>query len=139
VGTTEAILTNRIQEMEERNLGIEDIIEKKMAPWSKIMLNLKNSGTKHLENLKHYEKTKSKNERNSGKKKNSVQQKIFNIIEENFPNLKKEAPIELHAAHRTSNRLDKKRNSHRHIIIKTLSIHDKEEYLKLQRKGTSNI
>ena len=37
---------------------------------------------------------------------------IFNkILEENFPNLKKEIPIKMQEAHRKSNRLDQKRNS----------------------------
>jgi hypothetical protein len=43
---------------------------------------------------------------------------IFNkIIEENFPNLKKEKPINIQEAYRTPNRLDQKRNSSLHIII----------------------
>ena len=42
---------------------------------------------------------------------------IFNkIIEENFPNLKKELPINIQEAYRTPNRLDQKRNSYHHII-----------------------
>jgi hypothetical protein len=37
---------------------------------------------------------------------------IFNkIIGENFPNLKKEMPMNIQEAYRTSNRLDQKRNS----------------------------
>jgi hypothetical protein len=37
---------------------------------------------------------------------------IFNIIiEENFPNLNKEMPMNMQEAQRTPNRLDKKRNS----------------------------
>jgi hypothetical protein len=37
---------------------------------------------------------------------------IFNnIIEENFPNLKKEMPMKIQEAYRTPNRLDQKRNS----------------------------
>ena len=37
---------------------------------------------------------------------------IFNkIIEENFPKLKKEMPMNIQEAHRTPNRLDQKRNS----------------------------
>jgi hypothetical protein len=37
---------------------------------------------------------------------------IFNeIIEENFPNLKKTIPINLQEAYRTQNRLDQERNS----------------------------
>jgi hypothetical protein len=44
---------------------------------------------------------------------------IFNkIIEENFPNLKKEMPMNIQEAYRTPNRLDQKRNSSRHIIFK---------------------
>jgi hypothetical protein len=34
-----------------------------------------------------------------------------NIIEENFPNLKKEMPTNIQEAYRTPNRLDQKRNS----------------------------
>jgi hypothetical protein len=45
---------------------------------------------------------------------------IFNkIIEENFPNLKKEVPINIKEAYRTPNSLNKKRNSSYHIIGKT--------------------
>jgi hypothetical protein len=37
---------------------------------------------------------------------------IFNkIIEENFPNLKNDVPMNIQEAHRTPNRLDQKRNS----------------------------
>jgi hypothetical protein len=42
---------------------------------------------------------------------------IFNkIIEENFPNLKKEMPMDIKEAYRTPNRLDEKRNSSQNII-----------------------
>jgi hypothetical protein len=45
---------------------------------------------------------------------------IFNkIVEENLPNLKKEMPMNIQEANRTPNRLDQKRNSSRHIIIRT--------------------
>jgi hypothetical protein len=45
---------------------------------------------------------------------------IFNnIIEENFPNPKKEMTMNIQEAHRTPNRLDQKRNSSRHVIIRT--------------------
>jgi hypothetical protein len=42
---------------------------------------------------------------------------INKIIEENFPNLKKEMPMNIQEAYRTPNRLDQKRNSFRHIIV----------------------
>lgn len=48
---------------------------------------------------------------------------IFNkIIEENYPNLKKEMPIKVQEVCRTPNRLGQKRKSSLHIIIKTLNI-----------------
>jgi hypothetical protein len=41
---------------------------------------------------------------------------IFNkIIEENFPNLKKERPMNIQEAYRTPNRQDQKRKPSRHI------------------------
>ena len=52
---------------------------------------------------------------------------IFNkIIEENFPNLKKEMPMNIKEAYRSPNTLDQKRHSCHHIIIKTPNAHKKE-------------
>ena len=60
---------------------------------------------------------------------------IFNtIIEENFPNLKKEMPMNIQEAYRTPNRLDKKRNSSRHIIIRTTNALNKDRILKAVRE-----
>jgi hypothetical protein len=55
---------------------------------------------------------------------------IFNkIIEENFPNLKKEMTIKVQEAYRTPNKWDQKRQSFHHIIIKTLYAQSsKKEY-----------
>jgi hypothetical protein len=41
------------------------------------------------------------------------------IIEENFPKLKKKMSMNIQEAYRTPNRLDQKRNSSLHIIIRT--------------------
>jgi hypothetical protein len=62
---------------------------------------------------------------------------IFNkIIEENFPNLKKEMLINIQEAYRTPNRLDQKRNSSNHIIVKAPNTQNKERMLKaLSEKG----
>jgi hypothetical protein len=60
---------------------------------------------------------------------------IFNkIIEENFPNLKKEVPINIQEAYRTPNRLCQKRNSSRHIIIRTTNALNKDRILKAVRE-----
>jgi hypothetical protein len=59
---------------------------------------------------------------------------IFNkIIEENFPNLKKEMSMNIKEAYRTPNRLDQKRNSSRHIIIRTTNALNKDRILKAIR------
>lgn len=45
---------------------------------------------------------------------------IFNkIIGENFPNLKKELPMNIQVAYKTPNSLDHKRNFFHHIELKT--------------------
>jgi hypothetical protein len=60
---------------------------------------------------------------------------IFNkIIEENFTNLKKEMPMNIQEAYRTPNRLDQKRNSSGHIIIKTTNALNKDRILKAVRE-----
>ena len=56
---------------------------------------------------------------------------IFNkIIEENFPNLKREMPMNIQEAFRTPNRLDQKRNFSRHIIIRTKNALSQDRILK---------
>jgi hypothetical protein len=47
-----------------------------------------------------------------------------------FPNLKKEIPMNIQEAYRTPNRLDQKRNSSRHIIIRTTNALNKDRILK---------
>ena len=59
---------------------------------------------------------------------------IFNkIIEENFPNLKKQMPMNIQEAYRTPNRLPEK-NSSQHIIIRTTTALNKERILKAVRE-----
>jgi hypothetical protein len=57
-----------------------------------------------------------------------------NIIKENFPNLKKEMPMNIQEAYRTPNSLDQKRNSSRHIIIGTTNGLNKDRILKAVRE-----
>jgi hypothetical protein len=56
------------------------------------------------------------------------------IIEEKFPKLKKEMPINIQAAYRTPNRLDQKRNSSLHIIVKIQNAQNKERIFKAARE-----
>jgi hypothetical protein len=61
---------------------------------------------------------------------------IFNkIIQENFPILKKEMPMNIQEAFRTPNRLDQKRNSSHHIIIKTQNVQNNERLKAVREKG----
>jgi hypothetical protein len=56
---------------------------------------------------------------------------IFNkIIAENFPNLKRELPIQVQEASRTPKRPDQNRTCPQHIIIKTTSTENRERILK---------
>jgi hypothetical protein len=56
------------------------------------------------------------------------------VIEENFPNQKKEMPMNIQEAYRTPNRLDQKRNSSQHIIIRTANALNKDRILKAVRQ-----
>jgi hypothetical protein len=60
---------------------------------------------------------------------------VFNkIIEENFPNLKKEVAMKIQEAHRTPKKWVQKRKSSHHIIIKTLNAQIKEKVLQAARE-----
>jgi uncharacterized coiled-coil protein SlyX len=136
-GIIDASIRNRIQEMEERISGTEDSIE--------------NIGTTIKENAKSItiltqniheieDKMRRPNLQIIGVDENEDFQvkgpvNIFNkIIEENFPNLKKEIPMNIQEAYRTPNRLDQKRNSSQHIIIRTKNALNKDRILKAVRE-----
>ena len=60
---------------------------------------------------------------------------IFNkIIEENFTNLKNNIPMKVQEAYRTPNRMEQKKTSPRHIIIKTQNIQIKERILRAAKE-----
>jgi hypothetical protein len=65
---------------------------------------------------------------------------IFNkITEKNFPQRKKEMPINIQEVYRTPNRLGQKRNSSQHIIIKTPNSRKKEKFKSSKGKRSRNI
>ena len=51
------------------------------------------------------------------------------IMNENFPNLVKEIDMQVHEAQRVPNKMDTKRPTPRHIIIKMPKVRDKERIL----------
>ena len=56
------------------------------------------------------------------------------IMKENFLNLVKEIDIQVQEAHRVPNKLDPKRTTPRHIIIKMPKLKDKDRILKTARQ-----
>lgn len=95
---SEASLTNRIQEMEEK---ISVVGRQKWKEWvtqSKKMLHLKISGTKYPGNQGHYKRDNSMNDRIEEKEETQTKgtANIFNKVrEEKFPNLKKVISIKV--------------------------------------------
>jgi hypothetical protein len=65
---------------------------------------------------------------------------IFNkIITENFPNLEKSMPVQVHEAFRTPNRPDQNRTAPLYIIIKTTSTDSRKNIKGCKREKTNNI
>ena len=56
------------------------------------------------------------------------------IMKDNFPNLAEEIDIQIKEAQRIPNKLDPKRTTPRHIIIKMPKVKDKERILKRARE-----
>jgi hypothetical protein len=136
-GTIDASISNRIQEMEERISSGEDSIEN-IGTTIKENEKCKNILTQNIREIQ--DTMRRPNLRIIGVDENEDFQlkgpvNIFNkIIKENFPNLKKDTPMNIQEAYRTPNRLDQKRNSSRHIIIRTTSVLNKDRILKAVRE-----
>jgi uncharacterized coiled-coil protein SlyX len=136
-GVIDASITNRIQELEERISGAEDTIEN-MDTTVKENAQSKKLLTQNIQEIQ--DTMRRPNLRMIGIEVSEDSQvkgtvNIFNkIIEENFPNLKKEMPMNIQEAYRTPNRLYQKRNSSCHLIIKTPNALSKERILKAVRE-----
>jgi hypothetical protein len=113
-GTTDASISNQIQQMEERISGAEDSIEN-MGTIIKENAKCKKILTQNIQEIQ--ETVRKPNLWIIGVDENENFQlkwlaNIFNkITEENFPNLKKEMSMNIQEVYRTPNRLDHKRNS----------------------------
>jgi hypothetical protein len=124
---------NRIQEIEERSSGAEDTIEN-IDTKIKEDVKCKKKLTQNIQEIQDTMRRPNIRiiciyEKEDFQVKGPVN--IFNkIIEKNFPKLKKEMPMNIQEAYRTPNRLDQKRNSSCHIIIKTSNAQNKERLLK---------
>jgi chromosome segregation ATPase len=112
--TIDASIRNRIQEIEERISGVEDSIEN-ISTTINENAKCKKVLTQNIQEIQ--DTMRRPNLGIIGVDENEDfhlkgQPNIFNkIIEENFPNLKKEMPMNIQEAFRTPNRLDQKRKS----------------------------
>jgi uncharacterized coiled-coil protein SlyX len=130
-GTIDSSISNRIQEMEERISGAEDSIEN-------ISTTIKENGkckkilTQNIQDIQ--DTMRRPNLRIVGVDENEDfllkgLANIFNkIMEVNFPNLNTEMLMNIQEAYRTPNRLEQKRISSRHIIIRTTNALNKDKY-----------
>jgi hypothetical protein len=135
-GTIDASISNRIQEMEERISGAEDSIENN-GTTNKENAKCKKSLTQNIQEIQ--DTMRRPNLPIIGVDENDFQLKVpanifNNIIEENFPNLKKGMSMNVQEAYRTPNRLDQKRNSSQYIIIRTTNALNKDRILKAVRE-----
>ena len=70
-----------------------------------------------------------------GEEEEQVIENLFEkIMKENFPILAKKIDIQIQEAQRIPNKLDPKRTTPRHIIIKLAKVKDKEKLLKARKK-----
>ena len=75
-----------------------------------------------------------------GEEREKGEENIFeDIIAENFPNLGKETEIQAQKAQRAPNRINPKKTTPRHIVIKMAKIKDKERILKAARGKQQGI
>ena len=67
-------------------------------------------------------------------KEQEIENLLEKIMKENIPNLVKEIDIQVQEAQRIPNKLDTKKNTQRHIIIKIPKVKDKERIFKAARE-----
>ena len=75
-----------------------------------------------------------------GKEEQEIENYLFEQIMKNFPNLVKEIDFqEVQEAQKVPKKLDPKRNTPKHIIIKSPKIKDRENLKSSKRKGDSYL
>ena len=67
-------------------------------------------------------------------KEQEIENLFGNIMKEKFPNLVKEIDIQFQEAQRVPNKMDTKKPTLRHILIKMPKVKDKERILKAARE-----
>lgn len=128
-------LSNRMDILEERVDSLDDQVEefsKDAMQMAKQIIN--------KERLRDIEdRSRSANIRLIGipekeNKENSAEDIIREIVEENFPELKKDSSLEIVSAHRIPSKIDENRFTPRHILVKFCNSSDKEKIIKVSRE-----
>ncbi|XP_012494785.1 PREDICTED: LINE-1 type transposase domain-containing protein 1 [Propithecus coquereli] len=128
-------LSSRMDILEERMNNLDDQIEE----FSKDTIQM----TKQIinkERLRDIEdRSRSSNIRLIGipekdNNENGAEDIVKEIIDENFLELKKESPLEIVSAYRIPSKIDKRRLTPRHILVKFWNFNDKEKILRASRE-----
>ena len=134
--TTLEGINSRITEAEERISDLENrMVEFTGAEWNKEKRMKRNEDS--LRDL--WNNTKRNNIRMigvpQGEEREKGPEKLFEeIIVENFPNMGKEIATQVQVAQRVPYRINPRRNTPRHTVIKLAKIKDKEKLLKAARE-----
>uniref|UniRef100_A0A8D0PWM2 L1 transposable element RRM domain-containing protein n=1 Tax=Sus scrofa TaxID=9823 RepID=A0A8D0PWM2_PIG len=128
---------SRIQQAEERISKVEDRLVEVMNAKQKREKRMK-TNEESLREL--WDNVKCTNVHIIGvpegeERERKEQKKIFQkIIAETFPNMGKESPTQIQETQRVPYKINPRRNTPRHILIKLTKIKDKEKILKAARE-----
>ena len=129
------VINSRITGAEERISELED----KMVEFTTVEQNKKRM-KRNVDSLRDlWDNIKRNNIHiigvSEGEEREKGAEKIFEeIIVENFPNMGKEIATQVQEAQRVPYRINPRRNTLRHIVIKSAKIKDKEKLLKAARE-----
>ena len=129
-------INSRITEAEERISDLED----RMVEFTAAQQNKEKRMKRNEDSLRDlWDNIKRNNIRIIGvseaEEREKGPEKIFEeIIVENFPNMRKEVATQVQEVQRVPYRINRRRNTPRHIVIKLAKIKDKEKLLKAARE-----
>ena len=123
-----------MNEVEDRLMEITDTKQNKDKRMKRNEDSLRELQDIKRTNNSHYRGSRRRSQRKG-------QRKIFEeIIAENFPNMGKESLTQIQEERQVSYRINPRRNTLRHILIKLIKINDKQRNLESsQGKETNNI
>ena len=131
--TTLEGINSRIAEAEERISDLED----RMVEFTAAEQNKEKRMKRNEDSLRDFWDNNKRNNIHiigvpEGEEREKGPEKIF---EEIFPNMGKEIATQVQEAQRVPYRINPRRNTPRHIVIKLAKIKDKEKLLKTARKN----